>query len=287
MSAALNFLEAPIPRPVLWIGTPIAALFLITIFVFMGFPYDMLAGRISAELSAATGSHVLVGDIEPRITIAGPGASLRDVRITPPGQETYFIDPLRVRPAWSLSWLSAEPALQVDFESPLGAAEGTLTVANTPSWDGEISGVDIAQLPLQLPQGVSLSGVVSADADIIVTPDGPAGDIEFEANEGVVGHPSLPIDLQYERIVGDVTLGGEHFADIRDLRIDGPVLSATAGGTVSRGNRPGRELLDLAIEIEIKTPPLQQMVRGLGVPLDGNGRASFNVGGTLAQPSLR
>ena len=69
MASPTDILESPIPRPLLWIGTPVAAIVLIAVFVFLRFPYDEFALPLGRQLSAMTGSDVTIGGIDPRLTI--------------------------------------------------------------------------------------------------------------------------------------------------------------------------------------------------------------------------
>ena len=87
MATAINILSGPISKPLLFVGTPIAGFVLVVFFVFLGFPYGQLAGLASARISAATGTQVHIRDLEPRVTIAGPGMTLRDVRVTTRSQQ--------------------------------------------------------------------------------------------------------------------------------------------------------------------------------------------------------
>ena len=286
MASIVERLEAPIPKPVLWIGTPIAAVFLITIFVFLGFPYDQFAVPLSQQISQATGADVSIGQIEPRLTIGGPGVAARDVRIVTPDQQRIDVDPLEIRPAWSTSWLRGAPALKVDLESGIGQADGILTLADTPAWAGELREVDLARLPLENMAGLALAGTLTAAADVELADTGPVGPLSFDATAGSVRHESLPVPLEFERVNGDLMLGGDALVDVRSLELDGPMVFAEVSGTVLRAPRPGTERLDLDIALEIKSPPLQMILRQAGVRLNGQGRSSFNLGGTISNPRV-
>lgn len=287
MASAASFLEAPIPKPVLWVGTPIAALVLISIFVFLGFPYDPLADTIAMRISEASGTQVTIGELEPRLTIAGPGFAARNVTLTPPRQETVVLDKVRVRPAWSLKWLSGAPTLHLDVGSQRGNAHGDLSLGRSPSWDGELTGVDLASLPLPLPAGASLAGRVDADIDLTAEEGGPVGTLSFEGADGIVSHPRLPVDLEFDTLRGSVLVGGDDLAQIEELELRGPILVATAAGRVSRGNRPGNELLDIAVKVEIENPGVRSILQQTGMRLDANGRTELRISGTTSNPRLR
>ena len=81
MASIREILEAPIPRPLLWVGAPTLGLVLVLVFVFLGFPYSDLIPVASREIGRTTGSQVDIGKIEPKITLGGPGFTLLDVRL--------------------------------------------------------------------------------------------------------------------------------------------------------------------------------------------------------------
>ncbi len=287
MTTPNSFLEAPIPRPLLWVGIPIAAVVLIALFVFLGFPYARVADLAGRQLSEASGHEISIGEIHPRITIGGPGFSVSNLVLTSEQRQRYEIDPLRLRPAWSLSWLRGQPALHVDLTSAMGKAVGTVVLGDEPGWEGNLSQLDLAQLPLPTGSGVALSGRLDADADLTLAANGPSGVLHFAAADGTLSHSRLPIDIEYTTVQGDIVLGEKSLAEIRELVLDGPTLSAAVTGNVARGQKRGRELLDLSVELQLKPSPMRAMLRGLGVALDADGRTSFSLGGTVQSPKLR
>lgn len=287
MARPENILEAPIPRPLLWIGTPIAAIVLISIFVFLRFPYGDFAPPLARQLGQLTGSDVRIGDIESRITIGGPGMALRNVRITRPDGQVLDVDPILVRPAWSTSWLSCDPAIKIEVASPIGRLDGVFVLADPPRWTGEVRDLDLARLPVGDLRGLSLSGKLVAAADVLIGPGGPVGPVSFDATSGSITHAALPIALQFESASGDLTLGDEPIATVRAFDVDGPTLFATVTGEVHRALTRGGDQLDLDIRVEVKDPTLRSMLQGMGAPLDARGRGQFKLGGTLAAPRPR
>jgi len=279
-----NILEAPIPRPLLWIGTPIAAFVLIVVFSFLRFPYDELARPLTQQISAATGADVAIGHIEPRITIGGPGIAVHDIQLVRPGRPRVAVDVLRLRPAWSTSWFKGDPAFKVEAESAIGSADGVMVLGDAMAWTGEFIDVDLANLPLPLPRGLLLAGRVTAAADVVLLPEGPSGPLSFDASAGTVQHPMIPLPLDFERINGDLLLGGDALLNVRSFELDGPVAFATVSGQVRRGARSGDEQLALAIDVELKSQQLRGLVSGLGVPIDARGRTAFDLGGTTSAP---
>jgi type II secretion system protein N len=286
VASPTNILEAPIPRPLLWIGAPVAAIVLIAVFVFLRFPYDEFAVPLGQQLSAMTGSDVTIGGIDPRLTIGGPGVAARNVRITTPDGRWIEIDPLRIRPAWSTAWLRGDPALKVELESGVGRSEGLLVLGDSAAWRGEVVDVDLARLPLR-GQAIVLAGRLEAAADLLLAPGGPIGPLSFDASAGSIAHPAIPIPLEFERATGDIALGDDPVVHIRSFEIDGPVLFASVSGDVRRGQRRGDEQLDLGVKLEIKDPALVSLLQSFGVRLDARGRAQFDLGGTLSNPRPR
>ena len=129
MASLRNLLEGPTPRPLLYVGAPIAGVLLPTLFVFLGFPYDLFAPRLARQLSSATGSEIVIESIEPRITMAGPGMAARNVFVLRPDGASLSFDPLFVRPAWSTSWLRGDPSIHIDLRSEQGSVQGTILLA--------------------------------------------------------------------------------------------------------------------------------------------------------------
>lgn len=287
MATVTSFLEAPIPRPVLWVGTPIAAIALVSLFVFLGFPYDQLAEMASARASEASGSPVTIGELDPRVTIAGPGFTARNVTVTTREQQTLRFEQVKIRPAWSLSWLRGVPTLHLDIGSEHGDAHGDLVLSAAPGWNGEVSDVDLTMLPLPLPAGANLDARVDADIDITLAEDGPSGSLSFESAKGSVSHPDLPVELEFDTLKGNLLLGGENLAEIETLELKGPVVVATAGGTVRRGGRRGNQPLDIDVDLEIPNPGIRLLLQQTGMRIDSDGRTQLKIGGTLSQPRLR
>ena len=287
MASPGNILEAPIPRSLLWVGTPIAALVLIVVFSFLRFPYDDLARPIAQQIGAATGSDVSIGHVSPRITIGGPGIAVHDIQLVRPDRTRVAIDVLRLRPAWSTSWLSCDPALKLDIESAIGGADGVVVLGDAMTWRGEFVDVDVANLPFSLPRGLLIEGRVTAAADLVFGPEGPSGPLSFDASAGTLQHPMIPLPLDFERINGDLLLGGDAVVDVRSFELDGPVVFAKVSGPVRRGARPGEEQLELAFDVELKSPPLRSLVQQMGVPIDAKGHTTFDLGGTPSAPRPR
>ena len=74
---------------------------------------------------------------------------------------------------------------------------------------------------------------------------------------------------------------------IESGRIEGPLVTARAGGTVSAtGGAFPAWPLDLQVEIESLDPALHGYLAPLGIALDPQGDTQLRVTGTLAAPYL-
>jgi len=93
-----------IPRPLLLLGVPLAGVFLVSLFIYLGFPYDRLGPILEAQAEAATEASLGVN--------AGHDLSLDNL----PG----FAH-------------AAEPAVSISFAEVLAAA-GDLTIPA--AWSG-------------------------------------------------------------------------------------------------------------------------------------------------------
>ena len=287
MASLRETLEAPIPRPLLWVGTPILAFVLVLSFVFLGFPYEDLLPAASRELGNMTGGEARIGAIEPEITRGGPGFALREVSLVQDSGESFDLDHLRVRPAWSTRWFQGEPAFFIDLMSSLASLEGTYTLGESPGFSGELAVPDMAGLPLPGDDTISLAGALEARGELVMGGGQPVGRIEFEAESGSATHPSLPMTIEFDFLRGQVEMGGEAWLTLDEIDMDGPIFSAKADGSVARpgGNRPA--MLDIAVQLQVKNAPFRVLVSGLGIPIDRNGRTAFTLGGSLQNPTLR
>ena len=147
MASLRESLEAPIPRPLFWVGTPLLGVFLVLLFVFLGFPYSDLIEPISRQIEESTGSEIRIDRIEPQITLGGPGFSLHDLRLAEVGSAPLEVEVLKVRPAWSTSWFRGAPAFAVDLAGPSLALSGIVTAGDGYGFAGEIELPDLTQLP--------------------------------------------------------------------------------------------------------------------------------------------
>src|SRR5262249_50832770 len=125
-----------------------------------------------------------------------------------------------------------------------------------------------------------------ADLDITLREAGPEGDIEFEARDGMLTHPNLPLPMPFQKLTGDVDLGGTVWAQIKKLELASPLASGHASGTIGRS--PAFASAPLALEVELAVSGgVQGSLRSQGVAIGNDGQIHVNVSGTPARPVVR
>lgn len=276
--------------PVKLLGLTIAFVLLTLCFVFATFPYQRLRDPIADQLQAATGASIRIGELAPYLSVLGPGLRAASVLASWPDSDRQSIEHAFVRPGWSLSWFRGVPTLYLEFEGEGGGAAGTLRLGDRPAWQGELRDLDLALLPLDgLLGGAGLTGRINADVEIAATGEaGPplVGSIHFDAHAGSFRLPDLPIALPYDTLEGDLVLGGDLYARVETLSLEGPMLRARVEGAIGGGRGPS-PALDLAASLQSDASPVQAVLRGYGVNTDADGNASFHIGGTASRPAIQ
>jgi type II secretion system protein N len=277
-----------LPRPLLWIGVPLAGLLLIALFVYLNLPWERFRSQLARQLEAASGARVSLGGLAPSFGATGPGLLLEQLRLEWPDASALAFDQARLRPAFSLAWLRGNPALAIAASAGQGQVEGTLVWGASPAWDGDLRQLELEHLPLEpFAPGVALTGLGTLDADVRFAAEGPEGTLGLEAQEGSLAHPGLPIALPFQTLTGVLNLGGEQTAEIVSLALRGPLLDADLEGTIGRAPAPGHEPLRLSLRIALHDPALAGALEPLGVPFDSDGSAKLQILGTLARPEIR
>jgi type II secretion system protein N len=269
------------------LGFPLAGVLLVTCFIYLGFPYDHLAEYIAAEMGRETGVRLAIREIEPRLQLAGPGLEATGVSARWNDGGELQLDRALLRPAWSLSWLRGSPAIHLEIAGPAGEAEGTLTLDGAGAWEGELRGADLAALPISaLWPGAAIEGSMGALVDLHLREGGPVGALAFEARDGSLAAPGLGMALPYERIQGELEFGGEAFATVKLLRLEGPVLTAEVTGALGKARRFESAPLALTARLDVK-PPLRSLFQSAGIRVSRDGTARIRISGTPARPVLR
>jgi type II secretion system protein N len=234
-----------------------------------------------------TGQDVRIGRLGLGQSWLRPQVRAWDVSVAGPNGERIAIERIRVHPAVSTSWLRGDPALVVALRSALGEIDGTVVLGAQPAFDGTLRGVALALLPLQdVAPGLSLDGKIDADLDVAVREAGTEGSVAFEAKDGSLTMPVLPIGLPFEKLTGTFELGGESLVKVDAFDLQGPVIALTASGTVGKGATSDLAPLALTARIEAREPAVRSLLSSQGVALDANGTAAVEIQGTLGSPSF-
>lgn len=278
-----------LPRLLGFLAVPVVGLILTLFFIYLGFPYDLLAERVSRLAEQSGGVTLRIGELSPHIALAGPGFKAAHVETTVPGGAELRIDEIVARPAWSLSWLRGVPAVYLDAKSPLCKLAGTVTLGDTPGFRGRLRELELAEVPAGgTLTALSLRGQLDAEIDLQRIPGGEtgnlAGSIEFAARKGAMSTEAMPLEIPYDLMSGTITLGGEHFAYIDSLRLEGPMVSAEARGSIGQGRTLQRRPLDLELSYEIQAADIKSMLRAVGVRVGPGGAGKLQIRGTLGRP---
>ena len=276
----------PIPRPLIWLGVPLAALLLTSLFVFLGFPYERVRESLAAQIGAASGARVEIARLRPGLSLLGPALVAEDIAATLADGSRWEVERARLRPAWSLAWLRGGAALAIDVAAPLGRARGTLYAGGEPGFDGELSEVALARLPLAaLVADLALDGTAQADVDLRATPGGPRGSVALRARSGSLGLPGLPVALPFETLETELELGDA--VQVRTLSLDGPMLSLHGEGRLGPGTPLSQAPLDVQLSLEVREASLRPMLQSLGVRPGADGKAELRLAGSAARPLVR
>lgn len=286
-----SILAAPLPKPALYFGLPLAFVFLTTFFIILGFPYGALIDNLSVRVENATGMQLDVRDVDFGIGLLGPGFTFETVELRTTGGQRFSFDELYIRPAWSFSWLALAPAFYLDAVTPLGSARGVATLGTRRAWDGEIRDVDVEDLPLPdpLPGGLELmGGTLDAKGDLVYAGGALEGALTFDARDGALSHRAFPMGLPYEVLVGDVEIGGEDRIVIHSLELSSPMLDAKIDGRVGQADSIRDAELDLNMVFSNADPnTVLPMLKSAGAKMAADGSATMHIGGRLSSPKIR
>jgi type II secretion system protein N len=276
-----------LPRPVLLLGIPAAGIFLVLLFIYLGFPYAKLADRVAAEMQRSQGVRVDFQHVGPSLHLAGPGIEVSGLRATFTDGKMLRIERAMLRPAWSLAWFRGAPALYAEIESEIGGAEGTLVLGSAGGWTGDLAQVALGKLPLAglAPMG-NVDGLLDASIDIVLGEEGPEGHMSFEVRDGSVDFTNFPVAVPFETLSGELLFGDEAYLAVKHLELAGPMLNAGLTGNVLRAASFEQAPLRLEAELEAK-PNLRSAIQGAGLRVDRNGKAKVRITGTVARPNVR
>jgi type II secretion system protein N len=264
----------------------VAAVLLTATFAYLRFPYDRLAASLAARFDEA-GVRVQIGGLHANPTLAGPGLAAEDLRVTRPDGTVVRVDSLRVRPAWSLSWLAARPAFHLDLESPQGAIDGVAVLWGPRRFSGSLRDVDLnGLLGTEGLAGARVEGRASFDVDVALEASGPTGPVHVVAKDGVLTHPQIPMAIPYEELHGDLALGGDSLLKISDLQVSSPLGTGTLHGSVGRAPDPRQAPLDLELAVQV-AQSIRSSLTSQGVRVGRDGELHYKISGTAAAPIVR
>ncbi len=272
------------PARTLLIG--LGCVLLTLFFLYRGFPYQRLGDRFARSLSHSTGSRVTIQELRPRLQLAGPGIEITGLRVARPDGTRWSIERALLRPAWSLSWLRLEPALHARTEIAGGIAECVFTRAEPSVWQGHLSEVDLARLPVTaLWPDAAFSGTVAGQFDLHSSPLGPDGIVRLEASNGTLSLPGISAAVPFDQLTAALKLGENFLFQIQSLRIRSPLFSATVKGSIVRGPSTAEATVDLQIQLSAE-PAVRPALEAAEIRVSADGRVTLRVGGTLAAPVI-
>ncbi len=276
-----------LPRWLKVIGIPGVGLLLVFGFIAQGFPYQRLGEFIEAEIRRETPILLIIRRVEPHLTPSGPGLEAQGVRAWAPGDMELVLGTVRLQPAWSLSWFRGAPAIHTHVEGPLGEAEGTVTLNGSSAWVGRLARIDLASLPMgEVWPGMALEGFADASIDLRLGESGPEGTIAFEARDGSVKIPGMPVAVPFEQLIGDLVLGGQAIATVNSLELLGPLLGGELTGTVGHARR--LESAPLSLRIVLQTAAASRhLLESAGMRVSREGSTRVRITGTIANPRVQ
>lgn len=269
------------------IALPLVAI-LILVFVLILFPWDAIGRRIAWEISRVSGARVEIGAFAPGLSARGPVLRATDVLILHPAVERVRVAELELAPRFSSSWFSAEPTLRVFARTDLGHADGVLRLGEAPAYQGDVTQVDLARLPLRLQaNSLRIAGRLDAQADVALDPGGTlAGRVDFESPNMELTLPIVPMPLLFDRTVGTIEILDTGDTRISDVRFEGEAIEGSIEGEVGLVHRSQSPPIDLGVELIVHDRTLRGLASSAGMKLGREARTRVRVGGTVDSPRI-
>ena len=282
--------ESRLPRWLVIASYPVAAFVLILFFIFLGFPYDLLALRLSHTVESNLNLRLRIGELSPHIGLGGPGLAASEVLVRREGSRTIVLQELVLRPAWALAWFRGQPAIHLEITSEVGDGSGTVTLGSTGGWDGTLERVRVDLLPLEMLEVLDIDGTLDATVDLhrAATEDGGelVGVVDFDLRDGTLTSEGLPVALPFERLHGRLDFGDGKYVRVSGVELQGPLLEGTIQGDVGYAATPGAQPLSIEVAFRVRDESLGVVFDRIG-RLGEDGRSHLQVTGTVAKPVIR
>jgi hypothetical protein len=97
----------------------------------------------------------------------------------------------------------------------------------------------------------------------------------------------VPLALPFATLHAELALTDAALAQIDTFALDGPLLGATAKGSVGRAPFLNAAPLQLELRIEAKDASIRPLLSQAGLRFGSDGAAQLRVLGTVGQPLLR
>ncbi len=261
-------------------GVVVGALTLTLLFVAARYPWDELAPSVERLASEAAGVRIDVAAIGFGLGSLGAAAHATDVRIAwPAGQEIRF-ERVSIRPAFSLAWLSGEPRLRILTVGGPGDFDG---VAGRSEIDGSFQIPEASALPWTVEPPIT--GPVDGNLALSISSGQPTGTIHFEASDGSLLPPGLPVAIPFDRLSAELALDASGLS-LAPLVVEGPLAAGKVAGTVvPQAGRWEAARLDLVVDLDHFDPGLGRMMQSYGMKLSAGSR--LTIQGTAANPRIR
>jgi len=180
-----------------------------------------------------------------------------------------------------------KPVLHVELESPSGIADGTLRWNGVTSWAGTIRNARPELPPIAdwIPTG-GFEGNLEATLDVSMTEQGPEGRVEFEIQDGSISLPGFSVPLPFTNLAGELSLGGDAYATLTSLSLEGPDVSGSGSGKIGRAERLEQAPIGFEFTLDVK-PSISRAVSAGGVKVNPGGEALAKISGTVEKPKIR
>ncbi|MFT5444270.1 MAG: type II secretion system protein N [Myxococcota bacterium] len=288
MANSESFLTAPLPKPLLRIGVPVAAICLTSFFIVLGFPYHHLANSMAASVGENIGVEIETSDASLTMGTDGVGFRFDGVTIETTSGAVYHLDTARLGPAWALSWFTAVPTLFATLHSPYGDVAGTYRTGDDSHWAGTVTDLaldDLEFVKRALPIG--LTGLLTSTVDIGYEEGVLVGPGSILLKDGVISHPSAPREVPYSSITSAFVFGGDEMLTVDSFTMDSSELKLNGSGTVGNAETLQQSQLDLSIALTDVAPLYRGVAQAMGVKVDPQGAADVKISGTVAVPEFR